>query len=408
MSAGVLDTDFPDIWSKAVIHSETKGSVLVIPRERNLSRLYIELHPGTSASHLSPEIENQDFVIRRAQEIMAPYKVTWKSIEWFSVYRVGQRVASRFENEEQNIFIVGDAAHTHSPKAAQGMNVSMHDCFNLGWKLNLASRGLALPNLLQTYEQERRLIAQQLIDFDHGHADAFSTGDPQALAKNFDDNIRFISGHGAEYYPNVLNAAAPTGCDSGLQHGAPLPPARVTRFIDANPVDLQLDIPILGQFRTLFFVPDVHASMGFLTELCAYIESDNSIMGRATLSAESSYAEKPKRESEAEEFQQLWRYETVSKLFTFGIVTNMDKNKIETAQLPSILRKSTWTFYIDDVMDCMGKYFSTGGSPGSENVVVVNIRPDGYVGSTAQFTAAGDIEVAKKWLDSYFGGFLNV
>ena len=44
---GVLDTDFPDIWSKVVIHSETLGSVLMIPRERGLTRLYIELRPGS-------------------------------------------------------------------------------------------------------------------------------------------------------------------------------------------------------------------------------------------------------------------------------------------------------------------------------------------------------------------------
>jgi phenol 2-monooxygenase len=369
-----------------------------------MSRLYIELHPGTTASHLSPEVENQDFVIRRAQEILAPYTVRWKSIEWFSVYRVGQRVASSFTSPTNDILIVGDAAHTHSPKAAQGMNVSMHDSFNLAWKLNLTVRGLAKPEVLQSYEKERRQIAQQLIDFDHEHADAFAAGDPAALAKNFDDNIRFISGVGAEYTENVLNLPILGASGGALKSGALMPPAKVTRFVDANPVDLQLDIPMLGQFRILFFVPDVHDSMPFLNRLSDFMESSTSVVGRATAAAEKSYTEEPKKEKADDEFQQLWRYENVSKLFTFGLITNMDKSKVETSQLPPVLRKSVWTFYIDDIMGCMDKYL---GTVKSNEVVMVNIRPDGYVGSVARF-ANDSADTAKAWLDRYYGGFLDV
>lgn len=176
--------------------------MLIIPRERNMTRLYIELHPvGTLKAE---QIENQEFVMRRAQEIIYPFKLGYKSLEWFSVYRVGQRIASSFRSPDGKMFIAGDAAHTHSPKAAQGMNVSMHDAFNLAWKLNLEIRGLALPTLLDTYEIERKQIAQELIDFDYEHANAFLAGDAAALAKNFDENIRFISGVGAEYKPNSV------------------------------------------------------------------------------------------------------------------------------------------------------------------------------------------------------------
>ena len=97
------------------------------------------------------------------------------------------------------------ASHTHSPKAAQGMNTSMHDAFNLSWKLNLAIRGLAKPSLLATYEDERRKIAQDLITFDYEHANAFAAGDEKALAENFAQNIGFISGAGVKYNANVLN-----------------------------------------------------------------------------------------------------------------------------------------------------------------------------------------------------------
>ena len=66
-----------------------------------------------------------------------------KEVPWWSVYEIGQRLTDKFDDvpEEEiatrlpRVFIAGDACHTHSPKAGQGMNVSMQDAFNLGWKL---------------------------------------------------------------------------------------------------------------------------------------------------------------------------------------------------------------------------------------------------------------------------------
>lgn len=79
---GVITTDFPDLWSKVVIHSETKGTILCIPRERNMTRLYIELNTGFE-DKLTTEQERREFVITRAQEIIAPYKLEWESVGMF-------------------------------------------------------------------------------------------------------------------------------------------------------------------------------------------------------------------------------------------------------------------------------------------------------------------------------------
>ena len=64
------------------------------------------------------------------------------------------------------VFIAGDACHTHSAKAGQGMNVSLQDGFNLGWKIASVLEGRAKPELLHTYTVERHAVAQRLIDFD--------------------------------------------------------------------------------------------------------------------------------------------------------------------------------------------------------------------------------------------------
>ncbi|KIW15396.1 hypothetical protein PV08_05442 [Exophiala spinifera] len=404
---GVIETDFPDLWSKVVIHSETEGTVLCIPRERNMTRLYIELDRNLQDS--VPTEATQDFVMNQARKIMAPFSVEWSSVEWFSVYKVGQRVASTFSAENDRVFITGDAGHTHSPKAAQGMNTSMHDTFNLAWKLNLAIRGLATPDLLSTYQHERRKIAQDLINFDFEHAAAFSDGDSKALADNFATNVGFISGVGVKYAANVLNhpETLPRGA---LRAGELMAPAQVTRYIDANPVDVQLDIPVLGQFRVYFFVPDVHVARKFLDSVCNYISSPNSILGRATAAAAKSYAQLNLPPVESDNFIQPGRYTAASHLFTFATVTGMQKSSVEITDLPALLQKSRWTFYLDDLRDQKtGKSFTEKwlGPVEADEVAIVNIRPDGYVGSIGRFNGKGDGADASQWLDSYYGGILK-
>ncbi|RVX70085.1 hypothetical protein B0A52_06257 [Exophiala mesophila] len=404
---GVIETDFPDLWSKVVIHSEAAGTVLCIPRERNMTRLYIEL--DRSLNDAVPAEATQELVMKKAQQIMAPFTVTWTSVEWFGVYKVGQRVASTFTDETERVFITGDAGHTHSPKAAQGMNTSMHDSFNLSWKLNLAIRGLASPALLATYQDERRKIAQDLINFDFEHAAAFSVGDSKALADNFNTNVGFISGVGAKYSANALNypELSPRGV---LRAGELLAPARVNRYIDANPVDIQLDIPMLGQFRVYFFVSNIHTAAKFLSGVSQYITSTASVLGRSSLAAAKSYATLNLPSVESDEFTQPARYTTVSKLFTPAVVTTMPKAQFEIGDLPSALQKSRWTLYLDDLKDvstgknCTEKFI---GSLAAEEVAILNVRPDGYVGSVQRFDANGDGADACLWLDQYYGGFLS-
>ncbi|QDS71928.1 hypothetical protein FKW77_000650 [Venturia effusa] len=401
---GVIETDFPDLWSKVVIQSEAAGTVLCIPRERNMTRLYIELDHTFDDS----ERATQDLVMKKAQAIMAPYSVKWIGVEWFSVYKVGQRVASTFASEDGKVFIAGDASHTHSPKAAQGMNTSMHDTFNLSWKLNLAIRGLCKPSLLSTYQSERRKIAQDLIEFDATHAAAFVNGDAKALADNFAVHVGFISGFGVKYAPNVVNLeeVSPRGI---LRAGELVAPAKVTRYVDANPVNLELDIPLLGQFKTVFFVKDIHYSSRFLALVTEHISSLQSVMGRASLKAAKSYSEISIEAVESDEFIQPERYVGASRLFTFATVTEMKKSAFEISDLPPLLQKSRWSLYLDDLKDkksgksCTEKW--VGGAAQVE-VVVVNIRPDGYVGSVKRF----DIDegaIACQWLDTYFGAFLS-
>ncbi|KAL1303757.1 hypothetical protein AAFC00_007099 [Neodothiora populina] len=406
---GVIDTDFPDLWSKVVVYSEEAGNVLCIPRERNMTRLYIELRSESATAPMSKAQATQEFVMDRARQIMKPYRLNWKSVEWFGVYKIGQRVANRFSDEEQRVFIAGDASHTHSPKAAQGMNTSMHDTLNLAWKLNLAVRGLSKPSLLATYQQERRKIGKDLIDFDYEHANAFHDGDSKALAQNFLKNVRFISGVGAEYDTNVLNIQSKVEGD--VMPGCLLPPARLTRYIDANPVDAQLDIPMLGQFRVYFLCHDIQAARPFLETICANLVSSSSVTGKASAALSASYKTKGPSATESDSFVQPARYTAASDLMTLALITSTPKAEFELKDLPGPLQASQWTVYLDDVakQDTRGQACLEKWAPQlqKDQVGVLSVRPDGYVGAAAYWPVT-DPSAASQWLDEYYGGFLKV
>jgi phenol 2-monooxygenase len=410
---GVLDTDFPDIWSKVVVQSEALGSVLMIPRERGLTRLYVELRPGSTEAVEAGEQTAQEFVQHRAKAIMQPYRLKWKNVEWFGRYKIGQRVAARFTDADKLVFIAGDASHTHSPKAAQGMNTSMHDAWNLAWKLNFATRELAKPNLLETYEEERKKIAQDLIDFDYEHANAFHDGDPVALAANFTKNVAFISGYGVSYQPNILNVKSKDYQRGHLTPGFLLPPARVTRYIDANPVDIQTDIPALGQFRIYFFAHNVHNAMPFLDTICQAHLGSSSYVGRITAAGNASYTVQPPLAAPHDQFVLPERYTPISGVFSYALVTDMDRNNIELKDLPPILRESAFTFYLDDVPDqdtrkqkCIDKWLD---GLDEDEVVVLNVRPDGYVGTVRRFANGSrqSGQVAVEWMDQYYEQFMR-
>ena len=121
---GVLDiipmTDFPDIRMRCAIHSADSGSVMVIPRENKLVRLYIQLTEVNSdgqpvdRSKITPVT-----ILKAAQKIMSPYKLTYTYCDWWTAYQIGQRVSNHFSYDDR-VFLAGDAVHTHSPKAGQG------------------------------------------------------------------------------------------------------------------------------------------------------------------------------------------------------------------------------------------------------------------------------------------------
>lgn len=85
----------------------------------------------------------------------------FKACSWFSTYRIAHRAADKFR--DKRCFLLGDAAHIHSPMGGQGMNTGLQDAYNLAWKLAMVIKGKASEKLLDTYEAERLPVAQRLL-----------------------------------------------------------------------------------------------------------------------------------------------------------------------------------------------------------------------------------------------------
>ncbi|KAL2285460.1 hypothetical protein FJTKL_08130 [Diaporthe vaccinii] len=297
---GVMDiipiTDFPDIRMRCAIHSAENGSLMVIPRENKLVRLYIQLKevaPDASGRADRSKI-TPDLIFDAAKKILQPYKLDYEYCDWWTAYQIGQRVGTDFSSRNR-IFLAGDAVHTHSPKAGQGMNVSMQDTFNLGWKIALVLKGIASPEILSTYANERRQVAQDLIDFDHRFSRLFSgrpakdVMDAEGVSmEEFKDAFlkgnMFASGLSVKYSASDLVAsnASNQSLATGLPVGMRFNSFKVLNQADARPWHFQERLKADGRFRVVLFAgnilePDQRLRVdGF----CARLGSEESFIRR--------------------------------------------------------------------------------------------------------------------------------
>ncbi|HSP95127.1 MAG TPA: FAD-dependent monooxygenase [Thermoanaerobaculia bacterium] len=195
--------------------------------------------------------------------------LSFQGCSWFSTYRIHHRRAVRFR--DRRCFLLGDAAHIHSPVGAQGMNTGLQDAYNLGWKLALVLSARAGAAILDTYENERIPVARQLLSTtDRGFAlvvsDARLAGmfrtrilaKVMALAMRFDRIrklvFRTISQTGIQYRQSPLSQTLPGLPDAGPRAGDRFPWLRVELSADGPAEDLfqklddtRFNLVVIGQ-----------------------------------------------------------------------------------------------------------------------------------------------------------------
>lgn len=293
---GVMDvlvvTDYPDIRLKSAIYSSNEGNMLIIPREGGyMVRLYIEMDKLQDNQRISRKDVTPEFLIAAANRIMQPYTLDAKEVAWWSVYEIGQRLTTAFDDSAPGIgprvFLAGDACHTHSPKAGQGLNTSVNDTWNLGWKLAHVLTGHAAPELLESYSSERQNVAQQLIEFDRELSTMFSAKpksaenpdgvDPAEFQRYFQQFGRFTAGTATCYKPSSLVGQGEyqhlaKGQVLGMRfHSAP-----VVRVADAKPVQLGHCIKADARWYLFAFsgiAPAMSDSCG-IKALCEFLQND--------------------------------------------------------------------------------------------------------------------------------------
>ncbi|WP_322994724.1 FAD-dependent monooxygenase [Castellaniella sp.] len=291
---GVMDvvasTDFPDIRTKCAIQSHDGGNILLIPREGGyLFRMYVDL--GVIDEHNAKSIRAtpiQD-IAARANQIIHPYTLQVKNVAWFSVYEVAHRLTDHFDDVDQadigtrspRVFITGDACHTHSAKAGQGMNVSMQDGFNIAWKIAHVLDGRSPAALLDTYSAERQVVASDLIRFDREWSTLMATPpdqlqDPAEVEKYYVKTFEFPSGFMTQYTPSMITGGQQhQNLASGYPVGKRFKSSPVVRVCDMNVLELGHQAPADGRWRIYAFADQTAPGQASaLTDFADWLAAD--------------------------------------------------------------------------------------------------------------------------------------
>ncbi len=383
---GVMDilanTDFPDVRQKCLISSATEGNVLILPREGGyVFRMYVELDKLRPDEKAASRKFTQDDMIAAANRILRPYSIDVKEVVWWSIYDIGHSITDRFDDvpegsdRDPRVFTAGDACHTHSPKAGQGMNVSMQDTFNLGWKLVHVLQGRADASLLRTYSRERLTEARRLVETDHEWARIMSAPTTAAerdgseeprIIRQFKQNLEFTGGIAVRYDPSLLIAAT---THQALAKGEPIGrrfhSAPVVRLADAKPMQLGHVAEADARWRLYAFAA----------------KSDNSAPG----SAIHRLADWLETDPASPVVRHTRPGEDIDAVIDFRAVFQQTFDQLAYEQMPSLLRPKTGRLGLQDheKVFCVdhkgaGDIFDLRSIDRERGCIVV-VRPDQYI-----------------------------
>ncbi|MBF4993239.1 FAD-binding monooxygenase [Arthrobacter gandavensis] len=388
---GVMDvlasTDFPDIRTKCAIQSSNGGSILHIPREGgHLFRMYVDLGEVPEGDNGAVRKTSIEEIIAKANAILHPYTLDVRNVAWHSVYEVGHRLTDRFDDVKPEevgtrtprVFITGDACHTHSAKAGQGMNVSMQDGFNIAWKLGHVLDGRAPESLLTTYSAERQVVAKNLIDFDKEWSTLMAKKpeefeNPSDLEDFYVRTAEFPAGFMTEYTPSMLiGEARHQDLAAGFTIGKRFKSAPVLRVSDTNPLQLGHQAKADGRWRIYVFADAAPAgAQSGVTELAEWLQN----------APESPLAAQP-----AGGDADAW--------FDVKVIYQQDHTGIDINAVPSVFKPQVGPFRLTDLNKVYGAnpeedIFEARGLDRSGVVVVV--RPDQYVANVLPLTATAEL-----------------
>jgi phenol 2-monooxygenase len=262
---GVVNTNMPKSRSYCAIESPTHGNVLWAALDHGATRIGFAF---TAERQKAYPVFDEAAAVKEAIASVKPFTLDFKQVDWWTIYVVGQRVARNFFFKDC-IFLAGDACHTHSSGAAQGMNTGLHDAVNLAWKLSLVLSGKARHDLLQSYEAERRPNVEKLINYDKDISRLMTMqlplgwkGDPkvdpnEVLGVVMAEAATFSSGLGIYYDTDEsLNIKGSFECGQELTSASPgrrVPDVALQKPGTRETTRLHKETPNVGKFYVVIF-----------------------------------------------------------------------------------------------------------------------------------------------------------
>lgn len=346
--------------------------------------------------------------------------LTYKYCDWWTAYQIGQRVGNSFGCDDR-VFLARESVHTHSTKAGQGMNVSMRDTYNLGWKIGLVVKGIAKRSILKTYQSERRRVAQDLIALGHQFSRLFSgrpakdaadeAGTPMAEFKDvfFKGNL-FTSGLAVDYGASLLIAKAGVPADQGdgtdigphvsgvgkvvgkqelastIKMGMRFPSFQVLNQSDARPWQFCQFLKSDGRFRIILFAGNIKMEIQWrrVQKLGEELAKLDSLIHRYTPSAKPT-----------------------DSVIEILVIHSAPRHDVELLALHDIYHpfdeNSGWDYnkvFVDDASyhEGHGEAYKNYGVSKEKGCVVI-VRPDQYVGWIGELEDLCD-------MDRYFSEML--
>lgn len=282
---GIVKTNMPEARKGLCgVESKSHGSVLWACLDHRRTRVGFAF-PQKLWEEKGASLTQED-VVAEAKKALEPFTLEFETVDWWTAYSVGQGLAQNYRAQER-IFIAGDAAHTHSSAAAQGMNTGLHDAVNLSWKLAGAIKGWFSDSVLESYTTERRFHAQKIIEQDKiaslltaGETPEQFKDDPDfdidaTLSETYTRNQALNSGLGVQYpadgltllsFPNPKIAAGDRAPDGILQKPG----------IRLLPVRLYSLFGNIGKFTILIFAGDPVKTAASLKLLREYVDGAQS------------------------------------------------------------------------------------------------------------------------------------
>ncbi|RUS34031.1 hypothetical protein BC938DRAFT_482784 [Jimgerdemannia flammicorona] len=353
---GIIETNVPHSDKALQVQNKKYGTTMYVPLDGGATRIGFPIRLEKEGGVVDRSNITAESLIEHAKRSFAPYELHFKELQWWTAYG--------------------------------GMNLGIMDSHNLAWKILWYERKGAKADILDTYQQERKCVAEEVIAIDRKLASFTanktpknsSTGLNSTFAKEFNHsfvkNWAFTMGTGVEYTENFLNSfddGMPLGENSWPRPGQRAPDGWLLKYPELQRIQLFMEMPQTGCFHVLVFAGDLGRNINSLQSFAGHLHSD----------------------------QAFWERYGRDESFKILFITLTMANRVVDKSLPIDTFLGAHALYVDaqGPDDAIGACHKRYGVDAEGQGEIVVVRPDGWVGYCVDLANYGNI-------DKYFETFM--